>query len=142
MPTIKRFEELKVWKDAVSIAVRIYGISSAGKLSKDFGARDQLRRAATSISNNIAEGFEYNNNRDFVKFLRYSKGSAGELRSNLFILKEASIIESDEYKNLTEQLVNISREIEGFIKYLKVFESSNNLKKRDLERNASQRDTD
>jgi len=113
---------MKVWKDSVSIAVKIYKLCTQRQLSSDFGAKDQLRRAAVSISNNIAEGFEYNNNKEFVKYLRYSKGSAGELRSNLYILREAEVIGSADYEGLKIELMNISREIEGFIKYLKTFE--------------------
>jgi four helix bundle protein len=124
MSKIKSFEEMKVWKDSVNIAVKTYRLCSQPKLSRDFGARDQLRRAAVSISNNIAEGFEYNNNKEFVKYLRYSKGSAGELRSNLFILREAEVIGSSDYERLKIDLINISRELEGFIKYLKTFERS------------------
>jgi four helix bundle protein len=73
----------------VDIAIEIYKISEKGNLSKDFGSRDQIRSSSTSISNNIAEGFEYNNNKDFIRFLRYSKGSSGELRSQLYILLNA-----------------------------------------------------
>jgi four helix bundle protein len=116
---IERFEDLQVWKDAVSIAVRIYHLSSTGKLATDFASRDQIRRSAFSLSNNIAEGFEYNNNKVFVKYLKYSKGSAGELRSNLLILKEANIINNQDYELLKTDLVNLSKSLEGFIKYLR-----------------------
>lgn len=60
MPKVEKFEDLNVWKQAVKIAVEIYKLSSSGMLSKDYSAKDQIRRAAVSISNNIAEGFEYN----------------------------------------------------------------------------------
>jgi four helix bundle protein len=73
----------------VKIGVQIYKLTESGKLKNDFSAKDQLRRAAISISNNIAEGFEYNNNRSFLKFLLYSKGSAGELRSQLYVFKRS-----------------------------------------------------
>ena len=100
MARIERFEDLEIWKEAVSIGVDIYSISSRGKLEKDFSSKDQLRRAAISVSNNIAEGFEYNNNNVFMRFLGYAKGSAGELRSNLFVLKEAGIVPQDDYERL------------------------------------------
>jgi four helix bundle protein len=83
MARIEWFEDLEIWKEAVAIGVDIYNLTSKGKLQNDFSIRDQLRRAAISISNNIAEGFEYNNNKVFIKFLGYAKASAGELRSNL-----------------------------------------------------------
>lgn len=74
MATYKNFEELDIWKDAIDLAEETYRLSFTGELSRDWGMKDQIRRSVASISNNIAEGFEYNNNRDFVKFLRYAKG--------------------------------------------------------------------
>jgi four helix bundle protein len=94
-------------------------------LEKDYSSKDQLRKASISISNNIAEGFEYNNNKVFIKFLRYAKGSAGELRSNLFVMKEAEMMNATDYEEFYERLVTLSKNIGGFIKYLKGFESNN-----------------
>jgi four helix bundle protein len=119
MASIERFEDLDLWKDAVKMGVLIYKITEEGKMARDFGARDQLRRAAISVSNNIAEGFEYNNNKAFVRFLMYAKGSAGELRSQLFVLKEAGIIEENKFHPLWENALKLSRSIEGFRKYLR-----------------------
>lgn len=123
MGKIERFEDLELWKEAVLIGVDVYNLTSKGKLEKDFSAKDQLRRAALSISNNIAEGFEYNNNKIFVKFLRYAKASAGELRSNLFVLKEDQVITESDNDVLQNKLLTTSKNISGFIKYLKDFES-------------------
>ncbi len=120
---IERFEDLDLWNEAVDIGVEIYKLTSAGKLERDYSAKDQLRRAAISISNNIAEGFEYNNNKSFIRFLKYSKGSAGELRSNLTVLVRAGVVADTEYKILETKLLSVSKSIEGFIKYLKKFES-------------------
>lgn len=125
MAKINHFEELEIWKDAVKIGVQIYKLTESGKLKNDFSAKDQLRRAAISISNNIAEGFEYNNNRSFLKFLLYSKGSAGELRSQLYVLKEAGIIDKNKFESLRNDLLKLSKSIEGFRKYLKDFEKKN-----------------
>jgi four helix bundle protein len=122
MAKIERFEDLDLWKDAVKMGVLIYKITEEGKMARDFSARDQLRRAAISVSNNIAEGFEYNNNKAFVWFLMYAKGSAGELRSQLFVLKEAGIIEENKFHPLWENALKLSRSIEGFRKYLRDFE--------------------
>ncbi|HEX6891518.1 MAG TPA: four helix bundle protein [Chryseolinea sp.] len=122
MARIKRFEDLEVWKEAVKMGVSIYKVTEEGKMARDFSARDQLRRAAISVSNNIAEGFEYNNNKAFVRFLMYAKGSAGELRSQLFVLKEAGIIEENRFHPLWEDALKLSRSIEGFRKYLRDFE--------------------
>lgn len=128
MAKIERFEDLEIWKDAIDIGVMIYKLCESGKLKNDFSAKDQLRRAAVSISNNIAEGFEYNNNKVFLRFLIYSKGSAGELRSQLFFLKEAEIITVQDFESIVPLLVKLSKSIAGFRKYLKDFELSKNTK--------------
>lgn len=122
MAKIKRFEDLEVWKEAVKMGVSVYKVTEEGKIAKDFSVRDQLRRAAISVSNNIAEGFEYNNNRAFIRFLMYAKGSAGELRSQLFVLKEAGMIEMDKFQPMWENALKLSKTIEGFRKYLRDFD--------------------
>ncbi len=119
---INKFEDLEIWQKAIEIAIEIYRISEEGKLSKDYGSKDQIRRSATSISNNIAEGFEYDNNKEFIKFLKYSKGSAGELRSQLYILVKAGYIEQIFYEEMYSKLISISQQIANFIKYLRKFE--------------------
>jgi four helix bundle protein len=109
MARIERFEDLEIWKEAVAIGLDIYGITSRGKLERDYSSKDQLRRAAISVPNNIAEGFEYNSNNVFMRFLGYAKGSAGELRSNLFVLKEAGIVPQDDYERLHNKLITASK---------------------------------
>lgn len=126
MAKIESFEDLEIWKEAVKIAVKVYAITSEGKLEKDFRAKDQLRAASISISNNIAEGFEYNSNKNFLRFLLYAKGSAGELRSELFVLKEAGMISYGIFQELHDDVRKLSRNIQGFRKYLKDYESKKN----------------
>jgi len=77
------FEDLKVWQDTRDFVKSIYEITTTDSFKKDYGLKDQIQRAAVSIMNNIAEGFERNNNKEFITFLKYSKGSAGEVRSTL-----------------------------------------------------------
>jgi four helix bundle protein len=115
--------DLRIWKwrEAVSIGVDIYKLTSGGKLEKDYASRDQLRRAALSISNNIAGGVEYNNSRTFIKFLSYAKASASELRSNLFVLTEAELIDQIDRERLLTKVVSASKNIAGFIKYLRTY---------------------
>src|SRR5688572_20089959 len=123
MARILRFEDMEIWKEAVKIGVENYMLTSRDKFERDFSSKDQLSRAAISVSNNIAEGFEYNNNEMFLKFLSYAKASAGELRSNLFVLKEAQLVSEADNDKLRESLVSVSKNISGFMKYLKDFES-------------------
>jgi four helix bundle protein len=101
-------------------------LSEKGKLKNDFGAKDQIRRCASSISNNIAEGFEYNNNKEFIRFLKFAKGSAGELRSQLYVLTSAGFVYRRDYEELYKELIGISSQIGGFIKYLKTSNKESN----------------
>jgi four helix bundle protein len=95
MAKVTSFEDLEIWKDGIDMAVDIYNLSKEGELSKDFGLKDQVRRSAVSISANIAEGFEYDNNNDFIRYLTYSKGSTGELRSHVTILEKTGYISKE-----------------------------------------------
>jgi four helix bundle protein len=111
MGKIQQFEDLDIWKQATQIAVDVFGITLNEPLKSDFGTKDQLRRAALSISSNIAEGFEYNNDADFVRFLKYAKGSTGELRSQLFILCQLGTVSSAFYEQKHQELSKLSRQI-------------------------------
>lgn len=119
MSKIQKFEDLEVWQNAMRIAEEVYKLTYTGKLSKDYGLKDQLTRAVISISNNIAEGFEYDNTKDFIKFLRYSKGSCGEVRNIINFLVRVNFIESAIHIELTEKLISLSKQLYGFINYLK-----------------------
>jgi four helix bundle protein len=84
MPVI-RFEDLECWQSAKSLAVELYAISNSGEFGKDFGFKDQIRRAAVSIASNIAEGKERETVAEFIRYLYIAKGSAGELKTQLLI---------------------------------------------------------
>lgn len=118
--TIKRFEEMKVWQDARMLTKNIYQITSNRSFKKDFGLRDQIQRAAVSVMSNIAEGYEHDNNKEFVRFLLYSKGSIGEVRSLLCVASDLSYISEAEFQRTKETAVAISAQIANFIKYLRV----------------------
>lgn len=122
---IEKFEDLEIWNKAIDLYVEIYSLSEKGSLSKDFSAKDQLKRAALSISNNIAEGFEYDNNKEFLRFLKYSKGSSGEVRSMLHALLRTNQITADEHEKLVPIVIQISKNIKGFMKYLNSYKSPN-----------------
>lgn len=118
MPKVETFEDLEIWNKAIDLYVEVYAISERGVLKNDFSAKDQLKRATLSISNNIAEGFEYENNLQFMRFLRYSKGSAGEVRSMLHAFHKTKQIDDVTHKKLTEDVLIISKSIKNFLKYL------------------------
>ena len=102
MATFKKFEEIKAWQEGRKLAKLVYDLTRSGPLSKDFGMRDQLQRAAVSVSSNIAEGFERNGNKEFVKFLWVAKGSAGEVSSQLYTVLDVGYISELEFKEVYE----------------------------------------
>ncbi len=115
---INKFEDLEIWKLSMKITKEIYAIVSHGNFSKDFGLRDQIRRASVSISSNIVEGFEKNNNNEFIRFLKMAKGSSGEVRNQLLISFTVGYINEEIFKNLSDDLEKLSAQIGGFINYL------------------------
>jgi len=125
----KRFEDLEIWQIAVGIAVEVYLLCDAEPLKSDWGMKDQIRRAACSMSDNIAEGFEYNNNPDFIRFLNYAKGSSGEFRNKLIVLYRASKINEAVYNDLYAKSVEFSAKTKALIDYLKKFEAEKKTKK-------------
>ena len=116
----ERFEDLEIWK--IAIAADVYLLCDTEPLKSDWGMKDQIRRAACSLSDNIAEGFEYNNNADFIRFLVYAKGSAGEFRSKLTILKLAGKIKQEIFDDFSVRSIEFSAKTKSLIDYLKKFE--------------------
>lgn len=85
MATIKRFEELEVWKAGMELCSSVYALTNSELFSKDFGLKDQIRRSSISVPSNISEGFERDSKKQFLYFLVIAKGSCGELRTQLKI---------------------------------------------------------
>ena len=119
MATAKSFEELGVWKNGKKFTVLIYKVTNSKTFSSDFSFRDQLRRASVSIISNIAEGFERNGNKEFIRFLKIAKGSAGEIRAQLYIAFELDYISNSEFKELYEEINLISKQLSALITYLR-----------------------
>ncbi|BAY78818.1 S23 ribosomal protein [Nostoc linckia NIES-25] len=106
---IETFEDLKVWQKGIDLVKQIYLRTKEGELSKDFGLRDQLRRASVSIPTNIAEGFERYSRKEYLNFLNIAKGSAGEVRSLLRVALEVGYIDQPTYTQLSNQAMELSR---------------------------------
>ncbi|MBD2531910.1 four helix bundle protein [Nostoc flagelliforme FACHB-838] len=106
---IETFEDLKVWQKCIDLVKVIYLITKEGEFSRDFGLRDQLRRASVSIPTNIAEGFERYSRKEYLNFLNIAKGSAGEVRSLLRVALEVSYLEQQTYVQLSSQAMELSR---------------------------------
>jgi four helix bundle protein len=118
MPGVNSFEELEVWKKARGLVREIYKATGSGLFSKDFGLKEQLRRAAVSIVSNIAEGFERSGNREFVHFLYIAKGSAGEVRAQLYLGLDLMYLSEEAFQDLNATVTALSRQLGAFIKYL------------------------
>jgi len=118
MGTISRFEEIEAWISARELTKQIYQLSALGEFSRDFGLRDQIRRAAVSVMSNIAEGFESQTQALFIKYLGTAKASAGEVRSQLYIASDLGYLSPEDLKNTKKLAERVSRQIYGFVKYL------------------------
>jgi four helix bundle protein len=117
----RRFEELPVWQEAAELARLIYEFTELELFRRHPGLRDQLERAALSISNNIAEGFERGTTSELLSFLYIARGSAGEVRSMLTVLagwKKFSDLKS-QIANLRGRSERISKQLYGWIENLK-----------------------
>ncbi len=119
MAQIERFEDIESWKLAREITKLVYQISSEVGFSRDFALVNQIRRAAISILSNIAEGFERNGDKEFIQFLTIAKGSCGEVRAQLYVALDQKYIDEALFTIIEGKLVETSRMLSGFIKYLK-----------------------
>ena len=116
---IERFEDLLVWQKAMQLVKHVYLLTEGGKLGRDYGLRDQMRRAAVSIPTNIAEGFERASRKEYLNFLNIAKGSAGELRSLLHVSVEVGSLDKAQYESLRDRGVEVSRFLSNQIKALR-----------------------
>lgn len=115
---IEKFEDCDAWRKARELAKTVYAVSSEGSFSRDFGLREQMRRAAVSVMSNIAEGFERSGDVELRHFLFISKGSAGEVRAQLYVALDAGLIDKAQFETLYKLTMEVSRLIAGFIRYL------------------------
>jgi four helix bundle protein len=116
---VKYFEDLEVWKSARTLTRRIYDLTGKHAFSKDFGLRDQVRRASVSIMSNIAEGFERGGTQEFIQFLSIAKGSCGEVRCQLYIASDQDYLDKEEGVKLIDECRKLSIMINNFMGYLK-----------------------
>lgn len=116
---IQSYRDLRAWKHARRLTTLTYRLTRKPPLSKDFGLRDQMQRSAVSVMSNIAEGFGRHRHREFLRFLSYSKGSAVELQSQLFVALDVGYISESTFEEtfrVTEETIQL---IGGLIRHLK-----------------------
>lgn len=119
MATFNSFEDIEAWQKGRELVKEVYLFSGRGEFSKDFGLKDQIRRAAISIISNIAEGFDRATDREFVQFLFYAKGSAGEVKAQLYAALDLDYISDPQFENLRLLVDDVRLLIGGLIQYLK-----------------------
>src|SRR5215467_7940315 len=117
MATASTFEELEIFQSARSLTRSIYTISNSGAFSKDYGLRDQMRRAAVSIMSNIAEGFESRTNALFIEFLGRARASAGEFRAQAYVALDIGYIDQNRFEEMTSLAEKCGRQISSLIAY-------------------------
>ena len=128
MARIERFEDVIAWKKAMELCDLIYEFTNKEKFSRDFGLKDQIRRSSVSVVSNIAEGFERESTNQFIYFLTIAKGSAGELRTQIYIAKNQEYITIEEFDSIVTKVVEVSKTISGFMSYLRTLKLQPTLK--------------
>lgn len=119
MATFKRFEEIECWKRARELTRRIYDITGQPAFARDFGLKDQIRRASVSVMSNIAEGYDRSGTAEFVHFLATAKGSAAEVRCQLYVAADQGYIRDERFAELNALAIEIGSMLAGLMKYLR-----------------------
>jgi len=112
------FEEFDVYMKRIQLAKLVFKLLENKTFEREYGFKDQIKRAVISITNNIAEGSEYNNNKQLIRYLKISKGSCAEVRSMLIISRELGFCSQIEIEESYKTSIEISQNLSNFIKYL------------------------
>ena len=124
MPSITRFEEIEAWQTARELTKFIYSLTEEIRFSRDFGLKDQIRRASVSLMSNISEGFESQTQAQFIRYLGLAKASAGEVRSQLYISRDLDYITQEQFTKAFAMVEKASRQTARFISYLETHPQS------------------
>jgi four helix bundle protein len=119
MATFKTFEEIECWKKARELTRRVYAVTNEPGFARDFGLKDQIRRAAVSIVSNIAEGHDRSGTAEFIHFLSTAKGSASEVRCQLYVAADQGYVKQDIFVELNTLPAETGSMLGGLIRYLK-----------------------
>jgi four helix bundle protein len=116
--TIQSFEELEAWRTARQLTREVYAASDSGGFARDFGLKDQMRRAAVSVMSNIAEGFDSRTKPMFIEFLSRAKASAGELRAQTYVALDVGYLTEQQFLRLLDETDKCSRQIRRLSDYV------------------------
>ncbi|HEX8213350.1 MAG TPA: four helix bundle protein [Longimicrobium sp.] len=106
---ITRFEDLLVWQKSRSLAVAVYQITGTGSFARDFGLRDQVRRAAVSVMSNIAEGFGRYSRPEVRRFVTIARGSLAEVQSQLYLARDLDYLTEADHRSLNTRCTEVAR---------------------------------
>ena len=118
MATIKRFEDLECWQEAREFVKLIYGFTKKSDFKRDYELVGQIRRSAVSSMANISEGFHRNSNKDFMRFLDYSRASVAETVSHCYVALDQHYIDENEMTIIKKQSDIVWKKVNNFISYL------------------------
>jgi four helix bundle protein len=118
--TVARFEDLLVWQKSRALSVQVYRVTGTGPFARDLGLRTQIQRAAVSVMSNIAEGFDRNSRAEFARFLAIARGSAGEVRSQVYLAQDLGYIDEQTSRALLAACVEVTSMLVGLRKSLGV----------------------
>ena len=110
---IEKFEQLIAWQKARKLTAQVYTVTNKGEFARDYGLKDQVRRAAVSTTSNLAEGFERGSLPEFQRFLSISKGSCAELRTQLYIALDVGYLNKESFVTLMGQAIEVGQIIGG-----------------------------
>ena len=124
MATIGNFENIEVWRTSMDLCTEVYKITNSDTFSRDFGLKDQIRRASVSIPSIISEGYERDSKNQFLYFLSIAKGSCGEVRTQLRIAYNLNYLNELDFQSLNLMCESTSKQLSGFSKYLRGFKET------------------
>ena len=128
MPTAQTFEELEIWQLSRKLVKSIYTVTKKNPFAKDFSMKDQIRRSALSVMNNISEGFESRTVNMFIEYLGRSKASCGETRSILYAALDQNYIDKNEFDERIDLCKTISSKTLRLMQYLERYDSNDRVK--------------
>lgn len=116
---IERFEDIRAWQQARELANLVYDLTEQGNFARDFRLHDQIRGAASSIVHNIAEGFDDGSDAEFIHYLKYSRRSASETQSEIYLALDRKYVTSEEFQRVYDLATTTKKSINAFIAYLR-----------------------
>ena len=124
----ERFEDLRAWQTARALTNRGYALTTRDDFESDWALKDQIRRAAISVMSNIAEGFESRTRPRFIDFLGTAKASAGEVRSQLYVVHDQGYLDDSEFETVSDLADKASRQLYHLIQHLEQSDGSNRVR--------------